>query len=134
MKFLVVAFLFFATAAQAALAPGTLSDPAQETRARALQKELRCVVCQGESVDESGAPIAADIRRLIRERIAAGESDAQIKQYLVGRYGDFILMKPPLEPNTWLLWFGPVAVLLIGGAVGAVVVSRASRRSNITNQ
>jgi len=132
MKFLVAAFLFFATAVQAAQAPGTLSDPAQEARARALQKELRCVVCQGESIDESGAPIAADIRRLIRERIKAGETNDQIKDYLVGRYGDFVLMKPPLEPNTWLLWFGPAAILLLGGGVAAVVVIRANRRAHLT--
>jgi cytochrome c-type biogenesis protein CcmH len=100
-----------------------------ETRARALQKELRCVVCQGESIDESNAPIAADIRKLIRERIAAGDSDKQIKDYLVSRYGDFVLMKPPLEPSTWLLWFGPAAVLLAGGGVGAIVVTRARKRA-----
>ena len=79
--------------------PDTLSDPAQEARAVALQKELRCLVCQGESLDESDAPLAADLRRLIREHIAAGESDAQIKTYLVARYGDFILMNPPLKPR-----------------------------------
>jgi cytochrome c-type biogenesis protein CcmH len=100
-----------------------------ETRARALQKDLRCVVCQGESVDESNAPIAADIRKLIRERIAAGDSDSQIKDYLVSRYGDFVLMKPPLEPNTVLLWFGPAAVLLIGAGVAATAVTRARRRA-----
>ncbi|HVZ70523.1 MAG TPA: cytochrome c-type biogenesis protein [Rhizomicrobium sp.] len=132
MKFVIAALLFFATAVQAAQAPGTLSDPALEARARALQKELRCVVCQGESIDESNAPIAADIRRLIRERIQAGESNEQIKQYLVGRYGDFVLMKPPLEPNTWFLWFGPAAVLVTGGAIAAMVVVRANRRAKGT--
>ncbi len=132
MKFVIAALLFFATAVQAAQAPGTLSDTALETRARALQKELRCVVCQGESIDESNAPIAADIRRLIRERIQAGESNEQIKQYLVGRYGDFVLMKPPLEPNTWFLWFGPAAVLVTGGAIAAMVVVRANRRAKGT--
>lgn len=122
-------FLLLCGAAQAAPAPGALSNPAMETRARALQKELRCVVCQGESIDESNAPIAADIRKLIRERIAAGDSDKQIKDYLVSRYGDFVLMKPPLEPSTWLLWFGPAAVLLAGGGVGAIVVTRARKRA-----
>lgn len=129
MKRFALVFFLFASAAHAAPAPGALVDPAMETRARVLQKELRCVVCQGESIDESNAPIAADIRRLIRERIEAGDSDARIKDYLVGRYGDFVLMKPPLEPNTWFLWFGPVAVLLLGGAIAASVIVRAGKRA-----
>lgn len=129
MRYVILALLLLCGSAQAAPAPGALPDPAMETRARALQKELRCVVCQGESIDESNAPIAADIRKLIRERIAAGDSDKKIKDYLVGRYGDFVLMKPLLEPHTWLLWFGPAAVLLIGAGVGAVVVSRARKRA-----
>jgi cytochrome c-type biogenesis protein CcmH len=129
MKRLVFALLLFAGAAHAAPAPGALTDPAMENRARVLQKELRCVVCQGESIDESNAPIAADIRRLIRDRIKAGDSDAQIKDYLVGRYGDFVLMKPPLEPNTWLLWFGPLAILFLGGGIAASVVIRARKRA-----
>lgn len=129
MKYLVLALLLLSGAAQAAPAPGALSNPAMEMRARALQKELRCVVCQGESVDESNAPIADDIRKLIRERMSAGDSDSQIKDYLVSRYGDFILMKPPVEPNTWLLWFGPVAVLLVGGGIAAMVVVRAHKRA-----
>lgn len=129
MRNIVFAFLLLSSAAQAAPAPGALSDPVLETRARALQKELRCVVCQGESIDESNAPIAADIRKLIRAHIEAGDSDSQIKNYLVSRYGDFVLMKPPLEPNTWILWFGPAAVLLIGGGVMAMVVIRARKRA-----
>lgn len=129
MRFAVLAFLLIAGAAQAAPAPGTLSDPSLEMRARALQKELRCVVCQGESIDESNAPIAADIRKLIRERIEAGDSDSQIKNYLVGRYGDFVLMKPPLQPDTWVLWFGPVAVLAIAAGVAISVVMRARKRA-----
>ncbi len=72
-------------------------DPAMETRARALQRELRCLVCQGESIDESGAPLAADLRHLVRRQMAEGRSDAQIKDFLVARYGDFILMQPPLS-------------------------------------
>jgi cytochrome c-type biogenesis protein CcmH len=129
MRLIVLVFLLHSGAAQAAPAPGALSNPAMETRARALQKELRCVVCQGESVDESNAPIAADIRKLIRERIAAGDSESEIIDYLVSRYGDFVLMKPPLEPNTVLLWFGPAAVLLIGAGVAATAVMRARRRA-----
>ena len=129
MRFVILALLLIAGAAQAAPAPGTLPDPSLEMRARALQKELRCVVCQGESIDESNAPIAADIRKLIRERIEAGDSDGQIKDYLVGRYGDFVLMKPPLQPNTWVLWFGPVVVLAIAAGVATGVVAGARKRA-----
>jgi cytochrome c-type biogenesis protein CcmH len=108
--------------------PEKLPDPRQEARAVALQKEFRCVVCQGESLDESNALLAADLRRLIRARIESGDTDAQIQRYLVSRYGSFILMKPPLEPDTYLLWFGPIALLGIGGAVMAFVVLRARNR------
>jgi len=116
-------------AASAAPAPGALSDPALEARAQVLQKQFRCLVCQGESLDESNAPLAADLRRLIREHIARGETDEQITAYLVGRYGDFILMKPPFEEGTWILWLAPFAVLLMGGGIAFVIVRRASRRT-----
>jgi cytochrome c-type biogenesis protein CcmH len=129
MKRFVFLFLLFAGPALAALAPESLPNPAQEAHARALQKEFRCLVCQGESIDESNAPLAADLRRLIREHIAHGESDAQIRQYLVARYGEFILMKPPVEPDTYLLWIGPVAVLLLGGLAIFLIISRARSRA-----
>src|SRR5512135_803199 len=99
-----IAVLLFAALAHAAPAPDSLSDPALEARARTLQKELRCLVCQGESLDESNAPLAVDLRRLIRAHIKAGDSDAAIKNFLVARYGDFILMQPPFEANTYALW------------------------------
>lgn len=132
MKALIATLVLFATAAMAAPAPGTLSDPDLEMRARALQKELRCVVCQGESIDESNAPIAAEMRRLIRARLVAGETDQQIKQYLVDRYGEFILMKPPVQPETWILWFGPAAVFAGAAGVAIWVVIRARRRTGST--
>jgi cytochrome c-type biogenesis protein CcmH len=105
-----------------------LADPKLEARAVTLQKELRCVVCQGQSLDESNAPLAADLRHLIRVRIKDGDSDEQVEQYLVARYGDFILMKPPLEPLTYALWFGPLGILLMGGAAVALVIIRARKR------
>ncbi len=108
--------------------PEKLSDPKLEARAVALQRELRCLVCTGESLDESNAQLADDLRRLIRARIAAGESDKQIKDYLVSRYGDVILMKPPLETDTYLLWFGPLLILVVGGLGMAVVIRRAGSR------
>jgi cytochrome c-type biogenesis protein CcmH len=93
-----------------------------------LQKELRCLVCQGQSLDESNAPLAADLRRLIRSHIAAGESDDVVKRYLVARYGNFILLKPPLERDTMALWFGPAVLLLLGAGIATIVIYRASQR------
>ena len=102
-----------------------LPDAGQETRARALFTDIRCVVCQHESIADSPAGIAADLRGLVREQIAAGRSDAQIKADLIRRYGDYVLFQPPLRIGTWLLWFGPFA--LAAGA-GVVLVLRARRR------
>ena len=96
-----------------------LPDPALETRARALSADLRCMVCQNESIDESHAPLARDLRQLVRERLVAGDSDSAIKQSLRARYGDFILLKPPVEGSTLLLWGTPALVLVLGAA-GAV--------------
>ncbi len=112
--------------------PAHLSDPRLEARAVALQKQFRCLVCQGESLDESNADLAKDLRRLIRARILAGDSDKQITDFLVSRYGDFILMKPPLQENTYLLWFGPLLVLLIAGSVAGWVVVKARARAHQT--
>ena len=109
--------------------PEHLADPALETRAVALQKQFRCLVCQGESLDESNADLARDLRRLIRKRIQQGASNEAITAYLVSRYGDFILMKPPLMAETYALWFGPLVVFLIAAAVAAVVVVRARNRA-----
>ena len=104
--------LLLALAARAgAVQPGEeLADPALEARARALSQEIRCLVCQNQSIDESEADLARDLRLIVRERIAAGEDDAQVKAFLVERYGDFVLLDPPVKPKTWLLWFGPAAV------------------------
>ncbi len=126
-QFMAALFLLVATAVAAAPAPDALPDPAQEARARALQKELRCLVCQGESIDESNAPLAADLRALIRARIRAGDNDEAIKRFLVSRYGDFILMRPPFESSTYALWLTPFAVLILAAGVAIWVVVRAGR-------
>lgn len=102
-----------------------LADPAQEARAQALFDDIRCVVCQHEAIADSPAGIAADMRGLVREQVAAGRSENQIRADLVARYGDFVLFKPPVRPGTWLLWFGPLAGLL---AVGAGLLGLARRR------
>ena len=101
-------------AAEPAAAPDQpLTDTGQEARAQALFDTVRCVVCQHESIADSPAGIAGDMRRLVRERIAAGQSDDAIKTDLVRRYGDYVLFRPPVRPGTWLLWFGPMAVALL---------------------
>ena len=91
-----------------------LSDPALEARARSLSKELRCMVCQNQSIDDSDAPLARDLRILVRERLQAGESDQQVINFLVARYGEFVLLKPPLTWHTALLWLAPSGVLMLG--------------------
>jgi cytochrome c-type biogenesis protein CcmH len=105
-----------------------LVDATQEARARSLFRELRCVVCQGQSIDESNADLAADLRQIVRGMIAEGESDEGIKTFLVDRYGVFVLMRPPMRSDTYLLWFGPVLLLLFGGGMVSAIVSRAKRR------
>jgi cytochrome c-type biogenesis protein CcmH len=92
-----------------------MADPARELRARDLSRELRCMVCQNQSIDDSEAPLARDLRLLVRERIAAGDSDAQVIDFLVARYGEFVLLKPRLNPHTWLLWLLPPLALAGGG-------------------
>jgi cytochrome c-type biogenesis protein CcmH len=118
----------FSNAASAMAVADTFSNPATEARARNLQRQLRCLVCQGESIDESGSPFAADVRHLVRQQIAQGQSDRQIEDFLVARYGDFILMKPPVQPDTWLLWLAPFLVLGAGGAVAWMTVKKAASR------
>ena len=122
-----LAFLLLMTGSAAAAVGESFSDPAMESRARDMQRQLRCLVCQGESIDESGADFANDMRHLVRTQMAEGKSDAQIQDYLVARYGDFILMKPPVQPNTWLLWLAPFAVLGAGGAVAWMTVKKAGK-------
>jgi len=119
----------------ALLAPGVaaavtpdemLKDPALETRARALSREIRCMVCQNQSIDSSEAPLAHDLRVLVRQRLVAGDSDQQVLDYLVARYGEFVLLKPPLELHTLLLWGAPPAVLL-AGLIGLLLMARRRR-------
>ena len=92
-----------------------MADPVKESRARDLSRELRCMVCQNQSIDDSEAPLARDLRLLVRERIASGDSDAQVLDFLVARYGEFVLLKPRLNPHTWLLWLLPPLALAGGG-------------------
>jgi cytochrome c-type biogenesis protein CcmH len=101
-----------------------LKDQALETRARALGRELRCLVCQNQSIDDSDAELAQDLRRLVRERLVAGDSDAQVLSFVTARYGDFVLLAPPFRPSTWLLWLGPFVLVLLGGGLIAGFLRR----------
>jgi cytochrome c-type biogenesis protein CcmH len=103
-----------------------LSDPRLEARARALSRDLRCMVCQNQSIDDSDAPLARDLRLLVRERIRAGDSDPKVIDFLVARYGEFVLLRPRFETHTALLWLTPL-VILVGGAIALLVLAR--RRS-----
>lgn len=103
-----------------------LADPALEARARQISEGLRCVVCQNQSIDDSDAPLAKDLRLVVREQLMLGKTDAETTAYIVARYGNFVLLKPPVEPATWALWAGPFAVLFIGGA-GVALWSRRRR-------
>jgi cytochrome c-type biogenesis protein CcmH len=97
-----------------------LADPAQEARARSISSQLRCLVCQNESIDDSGADLAHDIRVFVRERLTAGDTNVQAMQAIVSRYGSFVLLKPPVEPATYLLWYGP-PFLLAAGLAGTLI-------------
>jgi cytochrome c-type biogenesis protein CcmH len=103
-----------------------LKDPILEIRARALSQELRCMVCQNQSIDDSEAPLAKDLRVLVRERLSAGDSDSQVIDFLVARYGEFVLLKPRFTMHTLLLWLAPLAVLAIA-AIGFLAAGRRAR-------
>jgi cytochrome c-type biogenesis protein CcmH len=112
-----------------AIQPLPFRDRAEEVRFQKLSAELRCPMCQNETLADSNAPIAHDLRRQVFEMIQAGKSDDEIKAYLVERYSQFVLYKPPVEPSTWLLWFGPAALLLAGAIVVAIQVRRRARQA-----
>ncbi len=108
-----------------------LDDPVLEERARELSKELRCLVCQNQSIDDSNADLARDLRVLVRQRLVAGDSDAQVLAFVTERYGDYVLLRPPVQPNTYALWFGPAAILVIV-AIGLALAMR--RRAGATTE
>jgi cytochrome c-type biogenesis protein CcmH len=120
--------LLLAPAAQAVEPDEMLADAALEARARDISREIRCLVCQNQSIDDSNADLARDLRVIVRERLAAGDSDEAVKQFLVARYGEFVLLRPPVKPATWLLWFGPAA-LLLAGALGIALYHRRRRQA-----
>ena len=122
--------LLFAGAAQAVKPDEMLADPALEARARALSEGLRCMVCQNQSIDESDADLARDLRILVRQRLVAGDTDQQVMDYVVSRYGEFVLLKPRFELRNALLWGTPVILLLVGGIF--IAMTARSRRTLAT--
>jgi len=129
MKVVFATLLFLMAAMTPAFAVNpdeVLADPRLETRARTISAELRCMVCQNQSIDDSNADLAKDLRLLVRERLKAGDSDTQVLDYLVSRYGEFVLLKPRLSAHTILLWAMPLLLLVIGGLV---VLRQASKRA-----
>lgn len=126
MKHLFAAlFIFFASPAVALTVDDVrLEDPALEARAEAISRTLRCMVCQNQSIEDSDAPLAQDLRRLVRERIVAGDSDEQVRAYMVERYGDFVLLQPPVKPTTLPLWIGPIIILVAGGGLVLVMMKK----------
>ncbi|GHD42990.1 cytochrome c-type biogenesis protein CcmH [Thalassobaculum fulvum] len=124
------AVLFGALPAGAVQPDEMLRDPALEQRARELSAGVRCLVCQNQSIDDSNADLARDLRKLVRERLLAGDTDQQVLDYLTARYGPFVLLEPPKTRSTWLLWYGPFALLAVGAAgVAAAAALRARRRA-----
>lgn len=126
MKRLIAIFVILLAVPAGALEPGeALDNPADEARARALMAELRCLVCQNESIEASPSPFAAEVRTFVREQVAAGRSNPEIKAFLTDRYGDEILFRPELAPKTWVLWLGPFVLLGIGALVYVLVLNGA---------
>ncbi|GGI70161.1 cytochrome c-type biogenesis protein CcmH [Polymorphobacter multimanifer] len=127
MRALLIAALLLASPALAVLPDEMLPDPAQEARAREISKELRCVVCQNQSLDDSDAPLAKDLRVVVREQISMGRSNPEIIAYVADRYGEFVLLRAPVKPGTWLLWAAPFILLL--AAAGGLIAWRRPRSS-----
>lgn len=117
-----------------AIAPRSFEDPAQQRQYEALLPELRCLVCQNETLADSEAPLAEDLRREVAEMVRAGQSSAAIKDFLVDRYGDFVLYRPTVKPLTYALWFGPFALLLLGTGVWLALTRRTRRAGMETPQ
>ena len=121
--------LFSLPAAAIGIDANRFKDPAQEAHARDLMRQFRCLVCQNESIEDSNAALAGDLRAIVRDRIRAGDSDAQVKAYLTARYGDWVLLKPPFKARTAVLWIGPFVLLFAGGLL---LVLRGRRQSSTT--
>jgi len=132
MLFTCACLLLPLAAAHAVQPDEMLGDPALEARAREISKNLRCLVCQNQSIDDSNADLARDLRIIVRQRLVAGDSDDQVFQYVVDRYGDYVLLSPPLRGATYALWFGPIVILVVAG--GALLFAARRRRNASAGQ
>jgi cytochrome c-type biogenesis protein CcmH len=131
MRALLLALTLLASLSASALAvqpDEVLKDPTLEARARDISRELRCLVCQNQSIDDSNAPLARDLRVLVRERLVAGDDNTGVLGYITARYGDYVLLRPPFKASTYVLWIGPVIILLLG-ALGAALFLRGRNRA-----
>jgi cytochrome c-type biogenesis protein CcmH len=130
LRFLLLCSVLLGSHAALAVEPDEmLADPGLEHRARAISRELRCLVCQNQSIDDSAAPLAHDLRIIVRERLKAGDDDRQVLDFLVARYGEFVLLKPRFEWQTAVLWLTPLAVLMIGAVAAGASLRRRNRES-----
>lgn len=127
---LFVALLLFATTAGAVEPDEILADPVLEARARVISADLRCVVCQNEPIDTSNAGVARDLRLLVRERLTAGDTNAQVFDYIVARYGDYVLLNPPWKSTTYVLWLTPLFLALMGAILAFSILRRSNLRLN----
>lgn len=128
---LALILMFFATASFAVEPDEILSNPALEARARDISENLRCVVCQNEAIDTSNSGVARDLRLLVRERLVAGDTDEQVYDYVVARYGDFVLFRPPWKPSTYALWLSPIMAALVGMFVVFGLFRRLAKRREV---
>ncbi|MBT3989105.1 MAG: cytochrome c-type biogenesis protein CcmH [Rhodospirillaceae bacterium] len=125
--FILCLILLLPVSAQAVDPSEILNDPLMEKRARSISKGLRCVVCQNQSIDDSDAQLARDLRVLVRERLTAGDSDQAVVDYVVSRYGDFVLLRPPFKAATLVLWFGPI-IIALSGLTGLILFFRRQKK------
>ncbi len=128
MRYLLLLVVFLPMASFAVDDSETMEDPALQARYESLTRELRCLVCQNESIADSNAPLASDLRRQVREMLREGASNREIYTYMTDRYGDFVLYRPPFVRRTWLLWFAPALLLMLGGTV---LIRTVRRRANL---
>ena len=130
LTLVVLSYLIYAQPIMAVQPNERLADPLLEERARMLSQNIRCLVCQNQSIDDSNATLAKDLRVLVREKLTAGATNDEIFDFLVDRYGDFILLNPPFKPSTYVLWYGPLIFLIVGLLMTVLIMKKSKRRAS----
>ena len=130
LSLVVLSYLIYAQPIMAVQPNERLADPLLEERARMLSQNIRCLVCQNQSIDDSNATLAKDLRVLVREKLTAGATNDEIFDFLVDRYGDFILLNPPFKPSTYVLWYGPLIFLIVGLLMTVLIMKKSKRRAS----